>query len=157
MNNTKEHKQFNTVLKELYRYFYHHQYDERFPTFRCADMMTECDEFGDKIHQTVEVQFCLNQYWHCWNMLQLDLMLSHASYTYDPIALEGPFGTLPSPYSLEYRQIKLFHPRPSVLCYLSAALCYSAVMLETQSMHAVVSNLVKEYRYCSLVLPVHVQ
>ena len=30
MNNTKEHKQFNTVLKELYRYFYHHQYDERF-------------------------------------------------------------------------------------------------------------------------------
>ena len=42
-------------------------------------------------------------------------------------------------------------------CYLSAALCYSAVMLETQSMHAVVSNLVKQYRYCSQVLPVHVQ
>ena len=26
-----------------------------------------------------------------------------------------------------------------------------------QSIHAVVSNLVKQYRYCSLVLPVHVQ
>ena len=40
---------------------------------------------------------------------------------------------------------------------MSAALCYIAVMLETQSMHAVVSNLVKQYRYCSQVLPVHVQ
>ena len=40
---------------------------------------------------------------------------------------------------------------------MSAALCYIAVMLETQSMHAVVSNLVKQYRYCSLVLLVHVQ
>eukprot|EP01048_Picozoa_sp_COSAG05_P022444 COSAG05_NODE_4493_length_1490_cov_5.082674_1_plen_57_part_00 len=53
MNNTKEHKRFKTVLQELYRYFYHHQYDERFPTFTCADMMTECDEFGDKIQFVV--------------------------------------------------------------------------------------------------------
>ena len=53
MNNTKEHKQFNTVLKELYRYFYHHQYDERFPTFRCADLMSECDEFGNKFQFVV--------------------------------------------------------------------------------------------------------
>ena len=59
-----------------------------------------------------------------------------------------------------YRVIFLPNTNPncsvtSVL--LSAALCYSAVMLETQSIHAVVSNLVKQYRYCSLVLPVHVQ
>ena len=47
--------------------------------------------------------------------------------------------------------------RHKLRCYMSAALCYIAVMLETQSMHAVVSNLVKQYRYCSLVLPVHVQ
>ena len=60
-----------------------------------------------------------------------------------------------------YRVIFLLNTNPNCsvtsVLYMSAALCYSAVMLETQSMHAVVSNLVKEYRYCSLVLPVHVQ
>ena len=47
-HNPKQQKQFKMVLKELYRYFYNHQYDKRFPTFRCADLMSEYDEFGNK-------------------------------------------------------------------------------------------------------------
>ena len=48
MNNTKQHKQFQMVLSELHKYFYYHQYDERFRTFRCADMVSEFDMDGDK-------------------------------------------------------------------------------------------------------------
>ena len=38
MNNTKQRKKFQMVLSELHKYFYHPQYDERFPTFRCVDI-----------------------------------------------------------------------------------------------------------------------
>ena len=48
MNNTKQRKKFQMVLSELHKYFYY----QRFPTFRCADIVSEFDMDGDKY------QFC---------------------------------------------------------------------------------------------------
>ena len=43
------------LIKELHRFFYFHQYDEqRYPTFRCADMMSDyCMDTGDRVEYVV--------------------------------------------------------------------------------------------------------
>ena len=40
---SKEHK---AVLRELNRYFYYHQYADKYPHFRCADLEEEYDDEG---------------------------------------------------------------------------------------------------------------
>ena len=51
----EEHSQtqHKALIKELHRFFYFHQYDEeRFPTFRCADMVIDYCMAGER-HENV--------------------------------------------------------------------------------------------------------
>ena len=84
-----------------------------------------------------------------WRMLMKRLLL------YTTTGCGGSSERLATSNPPSYRVIFLLDTNPN--CSVTSVLFDSAVMLETQSMHAVVSNLVKQYRYCSQVLPVHVQ
>ena len=58
---------------------------------------------------------------------------------------------------LEWYYKDLTYTAAQLRCYSYTALYLTAAMLETQSIHVVESYLVKEFRYCSPVLPAHVQ